>query len=145
MRSLYQDFLFRNPSNAEVQPWLNSLAAGTSTYAVAIAFATSTERDVDVIVSYYQYLLGRPPETNAVVTAGVNNMQHGLTRLDLAVNIVASDEYYLRSGNTNQNFIVRAYQNIVHRTPDSELWLAEFTDLDGNQLALMSQKTSAAA
>ena len=39
----------------------------------------------------------------------------------------------------------RAAPHIVHRTPDSELWLAEFTDLDGNQLALMSQTTLAAA
>jgi predicted enzyme related to lactoylglutathione lyase len=27
----------------------------------------------------------------------------------------------------------------VHRTPSAELWLAEFTDPDGNQLALMSE------
>ena len=38
-----------------------------------------------------------------------------------------------------------AAPHIVHRTPDSELWLAEFTDPDGNQLALMSQTTPAAA
>ena len=29
--------------------------------------------------------------------------------------------------------------HVVHRTPKSELWLAEFTDPDGNQLALMSE------
>ena len=29
--------------------------------------------------------------------------------------------------------------HIVHRTPKSELWLAEFKDPDGNQLALMSE------
>lgn len=29
--------------------------------------------------------------------------------------------------------------HVVHRTPKYELWLAEFTDPDGNQLALMSQ------
>ena len=28
---------------------------------------------------------------------------------------------------------------VVNRTPNSELWLAEFTDPDGNQLALMSE------
>lgn len=33
----------------------------------------------------------------------------------------------------------RAEPHIVHRTPSSELWLAEFTDPDGNQLALMSE------
>ena len=38
-----------------------------------------------------------------------------------------------------------AEPHIVHRTPSSELWLAEFTDSDGNQLALMSQTTLAAA
>lgn len=31
-----------------------------------------------------------------------------------------------------------ATPHVVNRTPRSELWLAEFTDPDGNQLALMS-------
>ena len=29
--------------------------------------------------------------------------------------------------------------HIVHRTPTADLWLAEFRDPDGNQLALMSE------
>jgi methylmalonyl-CoA/ethylmalonyl-CoA epimerase len=33
----------------------------------------------------------------------------------------------------------RAAPHVVHRTPASELWLSEFTDPDGNQLALMSE------
>jgi len=33
-----------------------------------------------------------------------------------------------------------AEPHVVHRTPAFELWLAEFKDPDGNQLALMSQK-----
>jgi len=32
-----------------------------------------------------------------------------------------------------------ANPHIVHRTPKSEFWLAEFTDPYGNQLALMSE------
>lgn len=35
--------------------------------------------------------------------------------------------------------------HVVHRTPNSELWLAEFTDPDGNQLALMSEVAVAVA
>jgi predicted enzyme related to lactoylglutathione lyase len=31
--------------------------------------------------------------------------------------------------------------HVVHRTPTMELWLCEFTDPDGNHLALMSEKT----
>ncbi len=35
----------------------------------------------------------------------------------------------------------KAEPHLVHRTPKSELWLAEFVDPDGNQLALMSEVT----
>ncbi len=33
----------------------------------------------------------------------------------------------------------RGEPHVVHRTPKAELWLAEFVDPDGNQLALMSE------
>jgi predicted enzyme related to lactoylglutathione lyase len=33
-----------------------------------------------------------------------------------------------------------ARPHAVHRTPTSELWLAEFVDPDGNHLALMSER-----
>ena len=33
----------------------------------------------------------------------------------------------------------RAAPHVVHRTPQMQLWLAEFRDPDGNQLALMGQ------
>ena len=32
-----------------------------------------------------------------------------------------------------------AAPHVVHRTPQSELWLAEFRDPDGNQFALLSE------
>jgi methylmalonyl-CoA/ethylmalonyl-CoA epimerase len=38
-----------------------------------------------------------------------------------------------------------AEPHIVNRTPKSELWLAEFSDPDGNQLALMSDVAVAGA
>ena len=37
-----------------------------------------------------------------------------------------------------------AHPHLVHRTPTSELWLAEFRDPDGNQLVLMSEISTAA-
>ena len=39
----------------------------------------------------------------------------------------------------------RAEPHVVHRTPKTELWLAEFKDPDGNQLALMSEVAAAGA
>ena len=38
-----------------------------------------------------------------------------------------------------------AEPHVVNRTPKSELWLAEFTDPDGNQLALMSEVAAGGA
>jgi methylmalonyl-CoA/ethylmalonyl-CoA epimerase len=38
-----------------------------------------------------------------------------------------------------------AVPHVVNRTPKSELWLAEFTDPDGNQLALMADVAVAGA
>ena len=35
--------------------------------------------------------------------------------------------------------------HVVNRTPRSELWLAEFADPDGNQLALMSEVATGGA
>ena len=37
-----------------------------------------------------------------------------------------------------------AEPHVVHRTPTSELWLAEFIDPFGNQLALMGEKATSA-
>jgi predicted enzyme related to lactoylglutathione lyase len=38
----------------------------------------------------------------------------------------------------------RAAPHVIHRTPSAELWLAEFVDPDGNQLALMGETPLAA-
>jgi methylmalonyl-CoA/ethylmalonyl-CoA epimerase len=38
-----------------------------------------------------------------------------------------------------------AQPHLVHRSQATELWLAEFTDPDGNHLALMSEVTLAGA
>jgi predicted enzyme related to lactoylglutathione lyase len=39
----------------------------------------------------------------------------------------------------------KADPHVVNRTPQSELWLAEFVDPDGNQLALMAEIRQSAA
>jgi methylmalonyl-CoA/ethylmalonyl-CoA epimerase len=39
----------------------------------------------------------------------------------------------------SQGVVFKAKPHVVHRTPKTELWLVEFSDPDGNQLALMSE------
>jgi methylmalonyl-CoA/ethylmalonyl-CoA epimerase len=46
---------------------------------------------------------------------------------------------------TRKGVRFRAEPHVVHRTPTTELWLAEFTDPDGNQLALMSESATTGA
>ncbi len=46
---------------------------------------------------------------------------------------------------TSKGVGFRAAPHMVHRTANSELWLAEFRDPDGNQLALMSEVALGAA
>lgn len=40
---------------------------------------------------------------------------------------------------TAQRVTFQVARQVVHRTPTTELWLAEFEDQDGDQLALMSE------
>jgi methylmalonyl-CoA/ethylmalonyl-CoA epimerase len=71
-------------------------------------------------------LIGVPPQASAP--------QRGSTIYFSVPNIQGVHGELLRKG---VNFI--AEPHVVHRTTTSELWLAEFTDPDGNQLALMSE------
>jgi len=43
---------------------------------------------------------------------------------------------------TDNGVVFKAVPHMVNRTRNSELWLAEFVDPDGNQLALMSEVTN---
>lgn len=45
----------------------------------------------------------------------------------------------VHSSLSNRGVQFKAPPHVVNRSAKSELWLAEFTDLDGNQLALMSE------
>jgi predicted enzyme related to lactoylglutathione lyase len=56
-----------------------------------------------------------------------------------AIYFRVSDIKNVHTALTGQGVRFQAGPHVVHRTPTAELWLAEFTDPDGNQLALMSE------
>jgi hypothetical protein len=113
---LYRDLLGRAPDAAGLNNWLTMMARGMTASQVAQAFATSVERQSIVVTADYVTLLGRVPEAGAV-TFWVNQLGHGLNRADVESMIVGSDEFFQRQGNTNVNFIVAAYQDVLGRTP----------------------------
>ena len=62
-----------------------------------------------------------------------------------AIYFQVPDIHGVHAGLKSQGVGFKAEPHRVHRTPKAELWLAEFTDPDGNQLALMSEVPVSAA
>lgn len=112
--------------------------------------------DLDCVVPFYrdvlglQFLFSAPPQMaffqcgDVRLLVGVHPAGATAQRGSTIYFKVADIHAVFRSlSEKGVKFMVEPH--IVHRTPNSELWLAEFTDPDGNRLALMSQTTSLAS
>lgn len=105
--------------------------------------------DFDKAVSFYRDTLGIPflfsaPRQMAFFNCGgvrllVGVMPAGQAALrGSVIYFQVSDIGAVFSSLNGQGVAFRAEPHVVNRTATSELWLAEFTDPDGNQLALMA-------
>lgn len=112
--------------------------------------------DFDRGVAYYRDTLGLPflfaaPPQMAFFNCGgvrllVGVMPMGQTaQRGSAVYFNVPDIHAAYAALHGKGVTFRAEPHVVHRTPKSELWLSEFTDPDGNQLALMSEVVTANA
>lgn len=112
--------------------------------------------DFDKGMSFYRDILGVPflfaaPPQMAFFNCGgvrllVGVMPEGQTaQRGSAIYFQVSDIGAVFSTLKDQGVAFRAEPHVVHRSPKSELWLAEFADPDGNQLALMSDVPLAGA
>jgi methylmalonyl-CoA/ethylmalonyl-CoA epimerase len=111
-------------------------------------------RDLDRAVPFYRDTLGLPflfaaPPQMAFFQCGT---------VRLLVGVPTTAQHQARGGTvyftvedlaaayatlTARGVAFQVAPHIVHRTPTSELWLAEFEDPDGNQLALMADVPAA--
>jgi predicted enzyme related to lactoylglutathione lyase len=90
------------------------------------------------------FLFSAPPQMAFFNCGGVRllvgvmsegqNSQRGAT-----IYFQVGDIHAVHASLRQKNVSFRAEPHVVHRAPNYELWLAEFTDPDGNQLALMSE------
>jgi methylmalonyl-CoA/ethylmalonyl-CoA epimerase len=112
--------------------------------------------DFDRGVSFYKDVLGLPylfsaPPQMAFFMCGTVRLLVGVlpagkaAQRGSAVYFKVSDIHDVFSSLKAHGVTFMADPHLVHRTPTSELWLAEFTDPDGNQLALMSEGAGAGA
>jgi methylmalonyl-CoA/ethylmalonyl-CoA epimerase len=109
--------------------------------------------DFEAGVAFYRDVLGIPflftaPPQMAFFNCGgvrllVGVMPPGETvQRGSAIYFQVPDIHAVCSSLESQGVRFRAAPHLVHRTPESELWLAEFSDPDGNHLALMSEVTA---
>lgn len=112
--------------------------------------------DFDCGVSFYRDVLGLPflfsaPPQMAFFMCGTVRLLVGVlpagqaAQRGSAVYFKVQDIRGVFSSLKAQGVNFSAGPHLVHRTPTSELWLAEFTDPDGNHLALMSETAPASA
>ena len=101
-------------------------------------------------VAFYRDILGLPflfaaPPQMAFFNCGGVRLLVGVTpqgqtpQRGSAIYFQVSDIRAVFASLKHNGVRFTAEPHVVHRTPGSELWLAEFTDPDGNQLALMCE------
>lgn len=106
--------------------------------------------DFDRGVAFYKNVLGLPfifsvPPQMAFFMCGAVRLLVGVlpagqvAQRGSAIYFKVDDIKAVYSSLKTQGVEFLSDPHLVNRTPTSELWLAEFTDPDGNQLALMGE------
>lgn len=105
--------------------------------------------DFDKGMAFYRDVLGLPflfaaPPQMAFFNCGGVRLLVGVmppgqsAQRGSAIYFQVPDIHAVFSSLSAKGVSFKAEPHVVNRTPKSELWLAEFTDPDGNQMALMS-------
>lgn len=126
VNQVFLDLLGR-PSGTS-NPYLDALTAGTITRAQAVqSIQTSDECLNRFINAQYQSLLGRPADSAGL--AGFAGQIRAGAGLDVITQqIAASDEFYVKAGNTSSAFVQSLYQKLLGRTPassETSAWAAQ--------------------
>ena len=106
--------------------------------------------DFEQGVAFYRDVLGLPflfvaPPQMAFFSCGSVRLLVGVVppgqkaQRCSAIYFQVPDIHAVHSSLRDNGVRFMAEPHVVNRTPKSELWLAEFNDPDGNQLALMSE------
>jgi hypothetical protein len=123
--AIYENLLNRAPDSAGFNNWVMAINNGEAPVQVALAFTTSLERRVNLIVGEYRFLLNRTPSSGEINTWLAQYTQ-GMNNFGLADRLLGSDEFFNDQSQNNSAFIEAAYRDILLRQPStSELnaWL----------------------
>jgi Domain of unknown function (DUF4214) len=122
VRGYYETFLHREPEAGGQDTWMRALLSGVGEAEVQRGFLESDEYrqahsdDNAFVTGLYQDVLGRNPDPSGL-SAWKQALQAGMTRGQVAQNILTSRESYLRT-------LDHYYQDFLHRSADSAGWQA---------------------
>ncbi len=118
VRGLYANILQRStPSDAEVNGWVSQIQNGMSLQAVSAAFIGSTEHMAVIVNDEYSNFFGRPADAQGT-NYWVQQMEAGMTQDQVAAALISSEEFLMKHGSTNRQFITGVYETVLHRAPD---------------------------
>jgi len=96
--------------------------------------SAQTQREFDTVRSWYNRYLGREPEQPGWTNWAVQLTQRPAN--DVLADILTSDEYFQRHGNSAEGFIVGLYTDVLGRRPSGEevqSWVQQYWQERGNR------------
>jgi len=109
---LYRDVLHRAPDPAS-SGWVAALNTGTERGKIVDGILNSDEGRRNQVNDLYVRFLGRTAEQGGLTFW--TNFLRDHSNLELATNIIASQEYYVKAGGTNQGFLNQVYLDVLGR------------------------------
>jgi len=143
VQSLYNDFLKRSGSLAELNYWVGQLPALGQT-GVANSIIRSDEAYRRLVDTLYLHYLNRPADA-AGETSWANVLEHGSTEEQVIAGFLGSSEYFGRATALNSSlspdasFVQSLYQQLLGRSGSAQEiagWVNQVPALSRNGLAL---------
>lgn len=117
--AMYNDVLGRAPGASEAAGWVQTLALGYTPVQVASGFVNSDEYRLRRIGAAYSSILNRGADPSGVTT-WLTEMRAGrIGPDDVEKTFLASHEFFLRAGGTDEQFVAALYRRLLLREASS--------------------------
>jgi hypothetical protein len=114
---VYEDFLFRAPTSAELTWWTAYLAGGSRTAFVTQTLATAEFRQAWTHGVFAFYLAEYDVDT-APFTTVLSNVTSSGDYVASEVAVIAGAAYFQRAGSTNAGYVETLYEDVLRRPVD---------------------------
>lgn len=115
----YETYVGRLPSEAERSVWFDRLEASGDRGALTSALSKTPEFAGTMVDEMYSTALGREPDAAGSAYWLDVMVGQGVPYAELGIYFYGSQEYYGRSGSTDDAYIRALYRDLLKRDPDS--------------------------